>query len=182
MPWSIANSYFGRSPRGPNPLAPRKSGRHGYNPPRFAVSLSSPFRVRERKRPSFSSSPRSLVISLPRIFQISPHPRLFLSLFSPWSYGMPSDSVSLYSVVAACNGAEASRKIAFLVRELSLIRSREGTPCTECTVKFVIGVSIVAVSTVRRKCRFLSPLSRTLLSLSLSLSFHRSFVFLSNLP
>lgn len=44
------------------------------------------------------------------------------------------------------------REIAFPVRELSLIRPRGHV--VECTVKFVIGASIVALSTVRRKCRF----------------------------
>lgn len=59
------------------------------------------------------------------------------------------------------------REIAFPVRELFLIRPRGHA--AECTVKFVIGASIVALSTVRRKCRFSVSLS----SLSLSLLFLR---------
>lgn len=92
--------------------------------------------------------------------------------FSRWLCGVSSDSLILLRFSSAMvKVLKRPREIAFPVRELSLIRPRGHA--AECTVKFVIGASIVALSTVRRKCRF----SLSLLSLSFFLRRSRSSSF-----
>lgn len=188
MRWSIANSYFGLSPR-------RGRGRqanHRFAPFSQKVTVGSVVirhsvtdlrdllhEVRREKRVSLRSPRYAPELLICRIFSrdlsSSLSTRDLRFLRAGYAEYHPPSLILLRSLLRGGNGSEGTSQgnRVLRVRELSLIRPRGHA--AECTVKFVIGASIVALSTVRRKCRFsVSPPPTFFLLRSRSSPIHRA--------